>query len=219
MMRAAPLLVAVCACSKGTAPAPPPQPIASPSPAPSPTPADASVPIDAWLESAELGVVPPPAGTVVPITERGTVTAGDITITFTGATHKHLAKGGSIGEWYFTLARDGQTQKFELESRDDGTHPEGEVAFGGAAFVIRHVDYTKFEVVTLDHFASPALDQDACVERIQAVATRAGLPPGRMHGYSTRGGIVTYDVGDEDWRGHCGTLSQRVWLRREKPRK
>jgi hypothetical protein len=162
--------------------------------------------------AAALRARVPVPGTVTSIKESETITIAGIAIKFAGATHKHAVKGPALGRWMFEAARGGKTETIELESTAEGF--EAEVAVHGAFLAFRHVDYTKFDIVLGAERAAAPLDQDACVERIRAAATKASLSLGTESGYSTSQGIVTYTA--PGWVGHCGTLSQRVWF--TKPR-
>lgn len=163
-------------------------------------------------EDSPLGKVPPVAGALTKVKERETVTIGKTTIEFSGANHKHAVKGPALGMWTFAATQGGKREELELRSSDEGF--EAEVVAHGAFFVFRHLSYGEFAIVLAADKAPAPLDQDACVERIRAAAAKAGLPPGNDTGYSTDQGIVTFTA--RSWRGHCGTLSRRVWFTKQK---
>ncbi len=188
------------ACSS----APPPAPVTS-----APPPSDAALAPDAAVVVAPDAAVAL-AGAATKIKERETVTIAKTAIEFSGASHKHAVKGPSVGMWYFRATRDGKTEEIELRSSDDRF--EAEVVAHGLFFLFRHVSYTEFEIVLGAETAPAPLDQDACVERIRAAATKASLSVGPESGYSTSQGIVWFKA--KGWTGYCGTLSRRVWFAR-----
>lgn len=163
-------------------------------------------------DDSPLGQVPPVGGAVTKVKERETVTIGTTTIEFSGASHKHAVKGPALGMWSFAATRDGKREEIELRSSEEGF--EAELVAHGGFFVFRHVSYGEFAIVLAADKAPAPLDEDACVERIRAAAAKAGLPPGNDTGHSTGQGIVTFTA--RSWRGHCGTLSRRVWFTKQK---
>ena len=147
-------------------------------------------------------------GKTATITVKKSVTLGGLSISFGVANHKHADNGDTLGMWTF-VAKKGASKK-EIEVRSEVEHFEAEIAVHGVALVFRHVDYETFTITLFAQKAPKPLDDDACADRVSALAAKQGLKEGSSRGYSNRDGIVIVTSGG--WKGYCGTLTKRVWI-------
>jgi hypothetical protein len=190
----------------------------APSPAhpPVPPPVDASAgSIDERdIDAGEIPQVtfdpgpPTVAGEVARIEVKSVRTVGGVQVKFAYANHKHAVAGGdSLGMWGFELTRGSRRAELELRSEQSGF--EAEIDALEALLVLRHLDYTTFEIVLVAARAPAPLGEDACIERIEAEVQRRGLSFASVS-HGERDGIVT--ARSADWRGYCGTYTRRVWI-------
>jgi hypothetical protein len=174
-------------------------------------------PVDAAPPPAPLALdTRPPAltGKVTKLAVKSSATIGGVTVTFASNGHKHPAgRGRTLGMWRFEVSRGAKKDDFEL--RDEEEDFEAELDVLGVAMVFRHVDYSTFEIVLVAAKAPKPLTDDACAEQITAAAAKRGLPD-EHSGYSTDDGIVVARA--PRWRGHCGTLTRRIWFTELPPR-
>jgi hypothetical protein len=178
---------------------------------------DAPTPVDAPPPPAPLALdTKPPAltGKVTKLAVKTSATIGGVTVKFASNGHKHPAgRGRTLGMWRFEVSRGAKKDDFEL--RDDEEDFEAEVDVLGVAMVFRHVDYSTFEIVLVAAKAPKPLTDDACAELVNAAAAKRGLPD-ESDGYSMDNGIVVARA--PRWRGHCGTLTRRIWFTELPPR-
>lgn len=147
-------------------------------------------------------------GKTVTVSVDKTATLGGISISFGSANHKHAVDGDTLGMWTFATKKGGVKKEFELRSEREGF--EAEVVVHGAALVFRHLEYEKFSVTLFAAKAPKPLSDDACADRVSALAAKQGQPESSSRGYSNDNGIVKVTSGA--WRGYCGTLTKRVWI-------
>lgn len=153
--------------------------------------------------------VPPVKGPVTALEEKKSAMIGGVKVTFTHASHKHMAAGSgpAPGMWGFEFLKGGKLEDTELRHTESGF--ESEVAAHGALLVFRHLSYTKFEIIAAGKAPKP-LDDDACGELIDKAAAKRSFASGGSSSTYEENGIV--EKRTPTWRGFCGTLTKRIWF-------
>lgn len=154
---------------------------------------------------------PPLKGKTVTLVGKKAATLGGLSISFTSMRHTHADGGDAVGMWSFVVKKGAKSKKLEL--RFSNASSQAEVVIHGVALAFEPVEREKFAVTLIAQEAPKPLDDHACAEKVSALAAKQGVKEGTWRRSWNHDGIVV--VTTANWRGYCGTLTERVWIETE----